>query len=321
MKRILLLFFFVALIVVVGASWFAVSIAPLNNVKSSKRFLIQKGETASQIGQNLQKEGLIKSAVSFRIYTQLTGYAKQIKPGEYELSSNLSVPSMVTTIISGPTQVWVTIPEGLRREEIADRFVKEFGLGSVNAQKFRDEFLEGSKDKEGYLFPDTYLFPKDATATVVIKKMRATFDQVVDFPVSYNQVILASILERETITDTERSIVAGVLLKRVNAGWAINADATIQYAIGTINCKDQSSDCNWWKPVLQDDLKISSPFNSYTNPGLPPSPIANPGLSSIKASVNPQESDYWYYIHDKDGVIHYAKTLEEQNANINKYLY
>src|SRR5258706_9351212 len=130
MKRILLLFFFVTLIVIAGAIWLAVSIAPLNNVGASKRFLIQKGETASQIGNNLQKEGLIKSAVSFRVYTQLTGYARQIKPGEYELSSNLSVPSMVTTIISGPTQVWVTIPEGLRREEIVERFIKEFNLSN-----------------------------------------------------------------------------------------------------------------------------------------------------------------------------------------------
>lgn len=320
MKRILLLFLSVILLAVGFGAWFAISISPVSSSKTSKRFLIQKGETASQIGQNLQKQTLIKSAISFRIYTQLTGYAKQIKPGEYELSPNLSVPSMVNAIISGPTQVWVTIPEGLRREEIVERFVKEFNLSEVNTDKFRNDFLDLSKDKEGYLFPDTYLFPKDATASMVVKKMRSTFDVEVDFPITYNQVILASILERETITDAERPIVAGVLLKRIGAGWPIQADATIQYAVASSKIKNGNTITNYWEPVTQDDLKINSVFNSYTNSGLPPAPIANPGLSSIKAAANPQESDYWYYIHDKDGNIHYARTLEEQNANINKYL-
>src|SRR5581483_2493272 len=118
----------------------------------------------------------------------------------------------------------------------------------------------------------------------------------------------ASIIERETKSEEERPIVAGILLKRINAGWPLQADATIQYALGN------------WDPVNADDLKIQSPYNTYLNTGLPPTPICNPGLSSINAAKNPTQSNYWYYLHDKDGQIHYATTIDEQNANIAKYL-
>ncbi|MBI4033134.1 MAG: endolytic transglycosylase MltG, partial [Candidatus Blackburnbacteria bacterium] len=141
-------------------------------------------------------------------------------------------------------------------------------------------------------------------------------------------VTLASIVERETLTDEERPIVAGILLKRLEAGWPLQADATLQYAIASVNCTlrketsaAQSVKCeDWWPIPSSEDKKIKSLYNTYLNRGLPPGPIANPGLSSIKAVVSPQDSPYWFYLHDGNGKIHYAKTSEEHAENIRKYL-
>jgi UPF0755 protein len=127
-----------------------------------------------------------------------------------------------------------------------------------------------------------------------------------------DSVILASILERETKTDAERPVVAGILINRLNLGMPLQVDATVQYAVGT--SKD------WWPILTLEDLKVNSLYNTYKYAGLPPGPIANPGLSSLKAAFNPAQTDYLYYIHDPTGQIHYAKTLAEQNANIAKYL-
>jgi UPF0755 protein len=137
--------------------------------------------------------------------------------------------------------------------------------------------------------------------------MTVTFDKKVK-DVTYKQLIVASLLERETFADSEKPIVAGIIYKRLENDWPLQIDATLQYIKGN------------WKPVYSIDKELNSPFNTYKNLGLPPSPIANPGLSSILASISPEASEYWYYIHDNDGKIHFGRTLEEHNANIAKYL-
>jgi UPF0755 protein len=209
---------------------------------------------------------------------------------------------------------------------VAERVIKELELSTDQAKNFRQEFLSVSDGMEGFLFPDTYLFPKDVSASVVVSKMRSTFDQKFgtntgNSGLDLNElVILASIIERETVTPEERPIVAGIYLKRLQAGWTLDADATIQYAVASLECKNKI-ECKWWKRSLTaQDLEIKSPFNTYRNAGLPPNPICNPGLSSLTAVSNPQDSPYWFYLHDNNGKIHYAKTLEEHNMNVNKYL-
>jgi UPF0755 protein len=174
-------------------------------------------------------------------------------------------------------------------------------------------------DIEGYLFPDTYLFPLDVSATAVVAKMTDTFTSKTlglspQGPnLTYAETVtLASILERETKTDAERPIVAGILVNRLNARMPLQVDASVQYAIGTPK--------DWWPILALTDLKINSPYNTYKFAGLPPAPIANPGLSSLKAAFAPTANDYWYYIHDSSGQIHYAKTLSEHSANVAKFL-
>jgi UPF0755 protein len=307
------------LVLLVGNYWWGSSVKSVSGDTNEKEFLITKGSSASQIGTKLQGEDLIRSSLAFRFYVQITGKAKSIQAGEYSLSPSYSLIKMVDILSKGPIEVWVTVPEGLRREEIAERFAT--GLAKKDKQAFVQEFLASSKAKEGYLFPDTYLFPKTASAAAVVAKMLATFDKMTaEFEEGIaasklsldNLVVLASIIERETRTDEERSIVAGILINRLDIGMGLQADATVQYAVGTSE--------EWWPILTKEDIASSSPYNTYRFRGLPPTPIANPGLSSLRAAIFPQENDYLYYLHDSRGQIYYARTLEEHNENVRKYL-
>jgi UPF0755 protein len=187
-----------------------------------------------------------------------------------------------------------------------------------------------SEEEEGFLFPDTYLFPKTASAELVVNKMKQTFNKKLSNKIKSDikgsnytlsqMVTLASIVERETVTDEERPIVAGILFKRLEAGWPLQADAAVQYAKANAKCQKAKVECKWWPKLTRQDLEIDSLYNTYKYRGLPPGPIANPGLSSIKAVVYPKESPYWFYLHEGDGSIHFASNLEEHNNNIEKYL-
>ncbi len=314
MNKLLFLSVFVIIILVGGSFWFYKNSIPVTSTKKFEYFVINKGASASQVGVALQKAGLIKSALAFKLYMQFTGQSGKLQTGEFKLSPSYSLFETINTLFKSPIELWVTIPEGLRREEIAQRFVVALDKPS----SFADEFLQASTGKEGYLFPETYLFPRDVTASQVVKKMTDTFNEETKDGENYSGltfsqvIILASIVERETKTDAERPTVAGIMLNRLDAGMPLQVDATVQYAVGTQG--------NWWPILTQDDLAVKSAYNTYLHAGLPPAPISNPGESSIKASLNPEKTDYWYYIHDTEGQIHYAKTLVEHNANISKYL-
>jgi len=207
-------------------------------------------------------------------------------------------------------------------------FGLQFLRGLDRDVTFTNEFLQSSKGKEGTLFPDTYLFSKDASASSIVNKMTRTFDSktsdlVAGADLTFNQrIVLASIIERETKTSAERPIVAGIMLNRIKAGMPLQVDATLQYAVANLKFKINNLKLldKWWEPLLRDDLSIDSPFNTYKFTGLPPAPIASPGISSLTAAFNPTQTDHWYYIHDTSGVIHYARTLQEHNANVAKYL-
>lgn len=314
MKKLLFLPLIALLVAAAGFVWFYKNAGPVSTTEKFEYFVINKGSSASQIGNKLQNAGLIKSALAFKLYMQFTGQSAKLQTGEFKLSPSLSLFQTVDTLFKGPVELWVTIPEGLRREEIAQKFTDALDKPA----SFTGEFLQASVGDEGYLFPETYLFPRDASASQIVQKMTGTFDAETKnienhSGLTFNQaIILASIIERETKTDEERPIVAGIMLNRLNAGMPLQVDAAVQYAIGTSK--------NWWPILTLDDLSKKSAYNTYLNAGLPPTPIANPGSSSIKAALTPAKTDYWYYIHDPKGQIHYAKTLSEHNSNIAKYL-
>ena len=224
------------------------------------------------------------------------------------------------------------IPPGLTATEIAGR-VEDAGL--ARAQDVLDAMIDladeypvmkNPEGLQGYMFPDTYLIPRFATASAVANIFYRNFEKKFDRSLRNEAekkgldvrkvVILASIVEREAKYKKDKPIVAGILLRRLKKDWPLQADATVQYALGY-----QPKERSWWKESLtKEDLKIDSPYNTYKKVGLPPTPICNPGLLSIKAVIYPEKTDYWYYLSDKEGKMHYAETFEEHNQNIQEYL-
>jgi len=339
MKRfpfILLSLFISIALVFFGALWWWSSNSNAPSTLSDKvRIVIPRGKSAEAVGALLYEEGLIKNPLAFKIYVQITGNADKLQAGEFEIAKNLKLPQLVEALFSPPLELWITIPEGLRREEIPERIVKSLEMDTKTADIFTLQFLELTKDKEGFLFPSTYLFPRTVNAQQVIEKLNNTFDtQYAQFHTALVDgktagglnnleiVTLASIIERETKTNEERPVVAGIYLNRINLGMPLQADATVQYDVANRECSGRRncSGKDWWPILTRYDIDMKSPYSTYANLGLPPAPIANPGISSIKAVIFPEKSDYLYYIHDPEGVIHYAKTLAEHNANVSKYL-
>ncbi|RLC32978.1 endolytic transglycosylase MltG [Candidatus Woesebacteria bacterium] len=329
MKRFIIPILLIAFLISGGFFWWNQNNKPVSTNESLQSFIIPKGYSASQIGNKLENQSLIKDSFAFKIYVQMTSKSKKIQAGEYLLAPNYSLFKIVNQLTSGPVEEWVTIPEGLRREEVVEKYITVLKRDEADAEVFRQDFLALTSGKEGFLFPDTYLYPKTVSASIVVNKMLSTFDSKISTQMeadisaseyTLEQVItLASIIERETRKDEERPIVAGILFNRLDIGMGLQTDATVQYALATTECRAGTT-CNWWPILTRDDMSINSSYNTYKYAGLPPAPIANPSLSSISAVIYPTASSYLYYLHDGDGEIHYAKTLVGHNENIRKYL-
>ncbi len=286
--------------------------------QTAKIFVVKKGEGLNQIINNLSANGLIRSRIVFYIIVKQLNIEKKIQAGDFRLSPSMDAFQIAKNLTHGTLDVWTTIIEGLRKEEIAQLISSDFNIPE-------GEFLKYAK--EGYLFPDTYLIPRDATAETILKILSNNFEQRYSEALRNRAkrldltddevIILASIVEKEARYPQDKQTVASIILKRYRSDWPLQVDATIQYALGY-----QPVEKTWWKKSLtMADLKIDSPYNSYLNTSLPPTPICNPGLASIEAVVNANENtSYWYYLSDKTGKMHYGRTLEEHNQNINRYL-
>lgn len=311
MKKLLITFLVV--IFVLGASffWWQRGLSPVDKKnKETKIFVVYKGEGIRSIAKRLKDEKLINDQIVFFILIQKLGLAGKIEAGDFRLSPSMDAQSLALELTHGTLDVWITIPEGLRSEEIS-----QILQGKVPSSK--NEWTPELKKNEGYLFPDTYLIPKDADINLVIKIMHDNFEKKwgeLKSDKNIREVVtLASIVEREAKFREDRPLVAGILTNRLKLEMPLQADATVQYARGKV-------DSNWWKRPTREDLKINSPFNTYLYTGLPPSPISNPGLEALKAAVNPAKTNYLYYLSSEDGRMHYAESLEEHNQNIEKYL-
>lgn len=320
-KRKAFLFLLLLLPFLLFFFWWQSAVRPPSPQDSSpKAFVIRRGESLDSIARRLAQTGLIKSPAAFKLVVVTQGLAKKIQAGRFQLSPSQNLFQLAESLTHGTTDVWVTLPEGLRREEIAQRIAQVFSQNDASFDQ--DRFLALTQDLEGYLFPDTYLIPLTASADQVVSLLKDNFDQ--KFSQVKNRtslsdaevVILASLIEREVKHAADRPIVAGILLKRLEHRWPLQVDATIQYALGF-----QEEEGSWWKKNLTAaDLQLDSSYNTYQNLGLPPTPICNPGLASLKAAANPQDSPYWFYLSDPQGNLHYAETLEQHQANIRRYL-
>ena len=286
---------------------------------TSKIFQIKQGENFNTIVKNLENAGLIRNKIIFFLVVKRLKLERTIQAGNFQLSPAMDAYEVAQALTHGTTDNWITIIEGLRKEEVAEIIAKKFDIEEI-------EFIKLAP--EGYLYPDTYSIPQQSTSDGIIKIFKDNFNakytaalqaKARHLVLSDEQVvILASLVEREARTDADRKTVAGILLKRLKNDWPLNIDATIQYALGY-----QPQEKRWWKKELsEDDLKIDSPYNTYKSKGLPPTPICSPGISSISAVVEADPTTpYWFYVSEPGtGILHFAKTLEEQEANITKYL-
>lgn len=316
MKKIILVVLFIAAIALGAIFWWRNGLSPVNSTnKKSTIFVVQKGAGLKEIAGNLEKEGLVKNRITFFLYARLNKLENKIQAGDFRLNPSMSAEEIADNLTHGTLDIWVTIPEGKRATEIAE-ILKE------KIPSYSPSWASYLNLNEGYLFPDTYLIPKDATIEMVLNQMMGNFDKrYTKLDASKTKltkkgiVILASIIEREARAEEDRPIVAGILLNRLENGMRLELCSTVQYSIGYYPLQK-----TWWKNGLTfDDLEISSPYNTYRNDGLPPTPIANPGIAALDAVVNPTKSDYLYWLSDATGQIHYSKTLREHNQNIQKY--
>lgn len=314
MKKISVLISIILITLAAGTVWWANGNAPVDpKSETSAVFVVNKGDGVREIANHLKEKDLIKSRIVFFLIVKQLRLDKKIQAGDFRLSPKMTATEIARNLTHGTLDIWITIPEGKRAEEIAEILKKEL-------LSFEPSWQSILKSNEGYLFPDTYLIPKDADINTIISIMKNNFNaKIKSIILSQNDtrlreiIIIASLIEREALIDSEKPIIASVIANRLKDGMSLDIDATLQYIKG----KDTTG--KWWSVPTIEDKKINSEYNTYRNTGLPPFPISNPGLSAIKAALNPEQSVYYYYIHDSKGNVHFAKTLEEHNQNIKKY--
>lgn len=285
----------------------------------TERFVVSPKASEAEIINQLEAEGYLKgwlrSPTIFKLTLSYFGWHNRIEPGGYKLSKEMYPWTMVNILVEFPYQKWVTLPEGLREEQMAEILQEKLGWKDDKKQQFL------LQSKEGYSFPDTYLLNLDQTGYQVAKRLNDRFNEKVAdlFKEATKQnirhdtlIILASLIQREAANEEEMPLIAGIIWNRLLKPMPLQIDATIQYVIGEPG--------NWWKPVTPEEYKIESPYNTYLHGGKTPAPICNPGLAAIEAVVHDQPSDYFYYLHDADRQIHCAETYPEHLDNIKKYL-
>lgn len=307
------------LFIIGGGYTFYVS-RPVSSDQTISQFVVPRGQAVSVIAHRLYEAGLIRNPFLFRLIVKKQGLEDKLQAGSFQLSPSMTPSKIAVKLTQGTNDVWVTLLEGWRREQVAESF-RKYGLENFDV----DEFLNLTLGEEGQIFPDTYLFARQSTAQTIYQAIKDTFQKKVkqnladDFEnskYSFDEVMtMASIVEREARGYEEMRHVAGILWHRYEIGMALQTDATLQYSKGY----DEQTQ-SWWEPPLAADKSLDSPFNTYTHSGLPPHPICNPGLDAIRATLNPLSTADLFYLHSRDGEIHYGQTLEEHMTNIQKYL-
>jgi UPF0755 protein len=290
---------------------------------------VPTGAGVGDIGDLLEKRGVIDSAFLFEVRTRLAGKSGDLKPGIFNLKRDMSYGAAIDALSEGPSPdlINVTIPEGTARREIAGR-IRAAGLkGNYVRASTRSRQLnprrygaERAKDLEGFLFPATYQLRKGSTSRTLVEKQLAAFKQnwaKVSLKAArranltpYDVLIIASVVEREAQLDKERALVASVVYNRLRAGMNLGLDATVRYALN-----------NWTKPLKRSELASSSAYNTYNHPGLPPGPIGNPGLASMRAAARPARTKYLYYVVKPGtcGEHSFAATAAEHDRNVERY--
>ena len=285
-------------------------------------FIVARDASYGDTVERLLAHGFIRSRWALDVALGSRG-VPVITSGGYSISPSFDAWDMADVFSSGPTLVWVIIPEGLRKEETADILSRELAWD----KKARDAWVAtytSTKQEyiEGVYFPDTYLIPKNEQPEEVALRLQRRFEEIfAEYAkearaqnIKWDTVIkIASLIQREAAGSEDMPLIAGVLWNRLAKGMKLDIDATVQYARG-------HTGSGWWAPIAPQDKSIDSPYNTYRYKGLPPHPIASPGRAAIEAVLRFAETDCVYYLHDALKRIHCAVTYEEHKKNIEKYL-
>ena len=303
---------------------------PLSKNIEEDNFIIEEGQGLKEIARDLKMKRLIGHKQVFIWYVWLQGKTANLQAGKYRLGSSMSTAKIAQKIINGeviPGGVKVTFPEGFTMRQIEQRLIEN---GLANPGQYKpypisikqyDFLADKPRDAslEGYLFPDTYYFDNRATTGDIVRQILDNFDKKLTTELKeeikqqdktiYQIITMASILEKEVKSDEDRAIVSGIFWKRLEDNYPLESCATIAYILGV----------DKWRYSI-DDTRIESPHNTYLNIGLPPTPINNPGLSSIRAAIYPKENDYYFFLTDPEtGVTIFSKTFQEHSTNKRKY--
>lgn len=304
------------LVALFGVGYYAYTLTlPPASFSRDTQIEIPGGSTLASTAKILAVNDIIRSPLYFSLLITNSGKEKLISSGTYLFHEPEDVFSVAKRFAAGDHGIEtekVTLPEGLTIKEMATVLERE--LSTFNA----DEFLDFSRGKEGYLFPDTYFFFSTATTGEIYFTLVENFEErTADIRASSTLlgkdwssiVTMASIIEGEAVTKEDRHIVSGILWTRINNGMRLGVDAPFVYIMGKGSLE-----------LTQSDLATSSPYNTYRNAGLPPTPINNPGMSALEAALYPSTTPYVYYLSDKEGKMHYARTFAEHKLNKEKYL-
>lgn len=290
---------------------------------------IPRGTSVRGISVILAEKGIIKEDIRFLVLAKLSGYGRRLQAGEFRLRTGVKPLEVLRELaIARSIEYPVTIPEGLRAAEIAEIF-GEYGL--CNPKSFMNLVSDKAfiaklgfapvASLEGYLFPDTYLFNRDITGAekiipIMVKRFSDVWSEITEeitdkvdkAPDLEQTVILASIVEKETGTPEERSLIAGVFHNRLNTGMRLQSDPTVIYGSKKFSA-----------PISKKDLLTATPYNTYTLPGLPVGPICSPGRDALRAVLFPTPTDTLYFVSKNDGTHHFSKSLIEHNRAVEKY--
>lgn len=310
--------------VVLMALLYSALFGPVSSEATTVQVVVSPNESISAVADALAKEGYVRAPWIFRVaYVGVAGPAT-IKPGGYELSKSMDAISIAEALIAPPYSAFVTIPVGVRKEQIADILTNALGWTPEQKNEWLTTDTNPSPNyEEGVYFPDTYLIPSNTPPAQVAQMMLSNFQaafapyaaEALQKNIPWTRAVtIASLIQREAGSKSDMYLISGIIENRLKVGMPLAIDATLQYIEG--------NEANGWWPTPSgvSNYPKSSPFNTYTHTGLPPHPIAEPSLAAIDAALNPDTTKCLFYLHDANGQIHCSVTYRGQQANVTKYL-
>ena len=299
-------------------------LSPPGNSETPQVFVVPEDQYSFDIPKSLSEQKLIRNEKAFRILFTNFSIGKEIKAGGYRISPKMNAWQVLTKITGKPDLIWFTVTACQRKEQIGEKLAKALEWDDAKLKTWNNLYSDTESEYfEGVFYPDTYLLPYSETPADIAQRFINNFNQkfapLADAYIAKNikwttGLKIASLIAREAGGKSDMPLISGVIWNRLNEGIPLQIDATMQYTLG------KNANGSWWGSIDLSQKGSDSPYNSYKNKGLPPTPICSPNIDAIEAALNPKETDCIFYLHDSTGQIHCSKTYKEHLENIQKYL-